>query len=75
MRKNNNALMVEAMVRHINSMKKLFTDPVMFKEFKRAFINRTIEAKRRLGDTAFLNSKELKQYVIKQKLNDIEQDF
>ena len=75
MRKNRNALMVEAIVKHINAFKKICTNPVMFEEFKSGFINRTIETKRELGDTEFLNSKELKQYLIEQKLNDIEKDF
>lgn len=75
MRKNRNALMVESLDKHLNATKNICADPVLFEQYKREILERTIKAKRAIGDSKFLNSKEWKQYLIQQKLNDIEKDF
>lgn len=75
MRKNRNALMVESLDKLINVMKDKAASPVKFEQFKRDMIKWTLKTKHELGDTEFLNSKEWKQYLIQQKLNDIEKDF
>jgi len=73
--KNSNALMVESLDKLINVMKDKAASPKKFEQFKRDMIKLTIKTKSRIGDTEFLNSKEWKQYLIQQKLDDIEKDF
>jgi len=73
--KNSNALMVESLDKLINVMKDKAASPKKFEQFKRDMIKLTIKTKSRIGDTEFLNSKEWKQYLIQQKLVDIEKDF
>jgi hypothetical protein len=73
--KNSNALMVESLDKLINAMKDKAASPKKFEQFKSDIIKLTIKTKSRIGDTEFLNSKEWKQYLIQQKLDDIEKDF
>lgn len=75
MRKNRNALMIKDLDKLINAMKDIYAGTNKFEEVKRECIERTIEYKRKLGDISFLNSKELKKYIINEKINDIENDF
>lgn len=75
MRKNRNALMVKALNKIINVMKDKAASPEEFEQYVCDMIKWTLNTKRELDDTEFLKSKEWKQYLIQQKLNDIERDF
>ena len=73
--KNENELMIEALEEFINTIKKNSVTPKRFEEIKRDAINYVITVKKRIGDTDFLNSKEWKNYLVQQKIVDIEKDF
>lgn len=73
--KNENELMIEALEGFINTIKKNSVTPKRFEEIKRDVINYVFTVKNRIGDTDFLNSKEWKNYLVQQKIEDIEKDF
>ena len=73
--KNDNELMIEALDNFISTLKKNSATPEKFEEAKRDVIKHTIMVKTRIGDTDFLNSKEWKNYLVQQKIKDIEKDF
>lgn len=73
--KNENELMIEALEGFINTIKKNSVTPKRFEEIKRDAINYVFTVKKRIGDTDFLNSKEWKNYLVQQKIEDIEKDF
>lgn len=75
MKKNKNELMIEALEGFINTIKKNSVTPKRFEEIKRDAINYVFTVKNRIGDTDFLNSKEWKNYLVQQKIEDIEKDF
>lgn len=73
--KNENELMIEALEGFINTIKKNSVTPKRFEEIKCDAINYVFTVKKGIGDTDFLNSKEWKNYLVQQKIEDIEKDF
>ena len=73
--KNENELMIEALEEFINTIKKNSVTPKRFEEIKRDAINYVFTVKKRIGDTDFLTSKEWKNFLVQQKIEDIEKDF
>lgn len=72
---NENTLMIESLEGLINSMKRNSASLKRFEEFKSDMINHVITVKKRIGDSDFLNSKEWKQFLVNQKIENIEKDF
>ena len=73
--KNENELMIEALDNFISTIKKNSVSPERFEEAKCDAIKYTIKVKKEIGDTSFLNSKEWKQFLVNQKIENIEKDF
>jgi hypothetical protein len=74
MRKNHNAKLVETMIDLINCMKDRTTKE-KFNDYKKSVVVMTIQVQNRLGNYEFASCKELKEYIINEKINDIENDF
>lgn len=73
--KNENELMIESLEGFINTLKNISVTPKRFEEAKRDAIKYTIKVKKEIGDYDFLNSKEWKQFLVNQKIENIEKDF
>lgn len=73
--KNDNELMIEALDGFINTFKKYCHSTKKFEELKRDSIKQVISVKNEIGDTDFLNSKEWKNYIVRQRVEDIDKDF
>ena len=67
--------MIEALDNFISTLKKNSATPKKFEKAKREAIKLLIDVKTRIGDTDFLNSKKWKNYLVQQKIKDIEKDF
>lgn len=74
MRKNHNAKLVEAMINLINCMKDRTTKE-KFNDYKKSIVRLTIKTQNNQGNFEFASCKELKEYIINEKINDIENDF
>lgn len=75
MRKNNNAKLVKAMIDMINCMKDRASSQEKFNDYKKSIVRLTIKTQNDLGNSSFASCKELKEYIINEKINDIENDF
>lgn len=72
--KDHNAKMVESMINMINCMKDRASKE-KFIDYKKNIVRLTIKIQNDLGNSTFASCKELKEYIINEKINDIENDF
>lgn len=72
--KDHNAKMVETMINMINCMKDRTTKE-KFIDYKKNIVRLTIKIQNDFGNSTFATCKELKEYIINEKINDIENDF
>lgn len=75
MKKNHNAKLVEEMIDIIDSSRIHFLTDEEFKEHQKGIVKNTIEYQDSIGNSKFGTCKELKEYIINEKINDIENDF